>query len=535
MVRGNYLEDNDTRGVLLSISYYKRLGIDVGDKLYGFEQEFIIRGFFGAESLAGAVDVDGQPIVPYYIEPMVGPVSCYPDDVIIVLYDRAFTLPKVVISRVNIQLRSIEDYPVFANTIALSREYTVYISHPGSLIWQRVGSYIEEKGTGLIPFIMALVVLNIAATMLGSVKERKNEIASLSSVGLNPTHIMALFMAEAAVIGFIGGGLGYLLGISSYRVASSTIFGALQVREKVSAEWGLLAIIMSGFTAIFASVIPALQASTIVTPSLLRKWRLSDGERPEKSGQPWVLDLPVKLRTRELEPFIGFMQKRLRERSGGSMENISDVSLKEEETINGPLISLSFKWTQGEQSGMWSQNEIVISRGEGKDYFDAKIISKPYRDTEMPVINSASFVRKLLFEWDAITFELAAPFDPSLSQLYTLINAYTPTTLYLITTELDISEKLESLRRRVEWEGIRSPRMVISRVNPLDVNQCMKVAEEIILKVDVVCVSGGSDSVSSALALNATKQKKMICYVIDPRPPAERVKNPFQILRIVNI
>ena len=193
----------------------------------------------------------------------------------------------------------------------------------------------------MIPFLMVLVMLNVPVMMLGSVSERKDEIASLSSVGLDPTHISALFVAEAAVIGFIGGGLGYLLGILGYRTALTTWFGALQVQEKASAEWGLMAVLLSAFTAIIASLIPAVKASTIVTPSLLRKWSTSEEEvRPKETGQPWVLDLPVKLAVRELEPFTGFVHKRIRERTGDVTEHITDVSLKVEETDRGPLRKL---------------------------------------------------------------------------------------------------------------------------------------------------------------------------------------------------
>jgi len=101
--------------------------------------------------------------------------------------------------------------------IALIYEYRVYISHPRFLTAYYLGEYIEEQGTGLVLPLMVLVMLNIGLSMFANVNERRNEIASLSSIGLNPAHIAALFIAEAMIIGFIGGGLGYLLGASSTR------------------------------------------------------------------------------------------------------------------------------------------------------------------------------------------------------------------------------------------------------------------------------------------------------------------------------
>jgi len=398
-----------------------------------------------------------------------------------------------------------------------------------------VGGYVEEKGIGLVPILIVLVTLNIMASIFASVRERRSEIASLSSIGLNPTHIAALFMAEAMVLGFVGGGLGYLLGLFGYRVAASPLFGTLTVREKVSAEWSLISLLLSGFTAVLASVIPAMKASTIVTPSLLRRWHISADIQPREAGQPWVIDLPVKLRRRELEPFIGFIKKRMMKKTSSTLEYITNIKLTEEETEKGPLIKLAFRMVFSQERIFWSENILIISKAEGQNYFDAKIICSPVRDLRMPVIKTVSYIRQLIFEWDTLTFEVATPYDPSLSRLYTLVNAYTPTTLYIITTDLDIADRLESLRRRLEWEGVRPPRFVISRINPKDINQCLKIAEEIVKKVDVVCVSGKPEAISSSLAVAASRRNKMMCYVVDPRPEEERLRNPFQMLKIVNI
>lgn len=536
IVEGEFLKDGDLKGVLVSVSLKENLGLKVGDCLYGFDQEFIIRGFFDPRVLEVLTDVNGQTMMPYYIVPVVGNYAeCLGDETIIVTYERALTLPRVVVSRVTIRLRSGDDYSKFAELITFTREYQTYISHPDSLCMKYVGGYVEEKGIGLVPILIVLVTLNIMASIFASVRERRSEIASLSSIGLNPTHIAALFMAEAMVLGFVGGGLGYLLGLFGYRVAASPLFGTLTVREKVSAEWSLISLLLSGFTAVLASVIPAMKASTIVTPSLLRRWHISADIQPREAGQPWVIDLPVKLRRRELEPFIGFIKKRMMKKTSSTLEYITNIKLTEEETEKGPLIKLAFRMVFSQERIFWSENILIISKAEGQNYFDAKIICSPVRDLRMPVIKTVSYIRQLIFEWDTLTFEVATPYDPSLSRLYTLVNAYTPTTLYIITTDLDIADRLESLRRRLEWEGVRPPRFVISRINPKDINQCLKIAEEIVKKVDVVCVSGKPEAISSSLAVAASRRNKMMCYVVDPRPEEERLRNPFQMLKIVNI
>jgi len=539
ITEGDYLQDDDLRGILICSSLARTLEVDIGDKLYGFDREFVIRGFFDEKQIESLKDVDGQFLVPRYVVPVEPPIiaPCSGDEVVIVTYNTSLSLPRVVMSRVNVQLKdpTPQEYSEFAQIIALSREYHVYVSHPNSLYLQYLGSYVEEEGAGLVPFLMVLVMANISTMMLGLVSERKDEIASLSSVGLNPTHIAALFVAEATVIGFIGGGLGYLLGILGYRTALTTWFGMLQVREKASAEWGLAGLLLSGFAAIIASVIPALKASTLVTPSLLRKWSISEEERPKDTGQPWVLDLPVKLTLRELEPFVGFVQRRIRgESSKGMISYVTEISLKEEQKGNGPLKRLIFR-AYIPQSEEWSENELVIQRTEGKDHFEVSLLCMPSKNSYDIVHNTAAAVRDLFFEWNAAEFEVATPFDTSLSKLYTLVTAYNPTSLYIMAAQPIADKMINSLKRKIIIEGLRPPRIVISRVDPSDIEQCMKTAEELVSRADTVCISGGPDALCAALAISATKHKKMMCSVIDSGPSKARVEDPFRNLKIVNI
>jgi len=530
IVEGEYLKDNETQGVLISSDLKELLKVNVGDSLYGFNQEFVIRGFFDTKMLENWRDIDGNPIRPYMYDPIAGSFPSSGKNVIIVTYEKALKLPKVSISRVTIQLRNKENYEEMARTIILTYDYDVYISHPGSLVRQTLGSYVEEKGLGLIPFLMGLVILNIGASMLGSVRERREEIASLSSIGLNPTHIASLFVAEAIVLAFIGGGFGYLLGISSYRLASNPIFGALEVREKTSAEWGLIALFFSLATAILGSLIPALQSSTLVTPSLLRRWRIRESERPEGADNIWKIDLPIKILQREIEPFTAFILDRLEESGGVTRESIKLEKISEEAR------KISFIYNPPEL-GYRSHNELTVRKSETSNYNLTLLCTPegPPSHAREIVHRTATYVRKLILEWNAKTFEVATPYDPSLSQLYNLVNIYNPTTLYILSTRPDVDEKLEEFRNALILRGIRIPKIIVSTVDLSNLEETIKKAEEIVSKADVICVSGKPAALCMALAINAAKQKKMICYVLDDRPEKERLKNPYEELEVINV
>jgi len=64
--------------------------------------------------------------------------------------------------------------------------------------------------------LLALIIggLSVVNTMLMSVTERVREIGLKKAVGARTRHILREFLAEAALIGLIGGAVGYLIGVA---------------------------------------------------------------------------------------------------------------------------------------------------------------------------------------------------------------------------------------------------------------------------------------------------------------------------------
>ena len=62
-------------------------------------------------------------------------------------------------------------------------------------------------------FVLAATCLGVMSTMISSVLERGQEIGLMMALGAEDRRIMGLFIAEALVIGIIGGIPGYLLGL----------------------------------------------------------------------------------------------------------------------------------------------------------------------------------------------------------------------------------------------------------------------------------------------------------------------------------
>ena len=133
------------------------------------------------------------------------------------------------------------------------------------------------KGTSdlVIPILIAAaIVLN---TMLGSVYERVREIYIYSSLGLAPTHIAALFIAEASVYAILGAIAGYLVGqVMAKILLSFDLLTGLNLNYSSLSAVGSTAIIM--VTVLLSVIYPAKRASQIAMPGIERRWTLPEPE-----------------------------------------------------------------------------------------------------------------------------------------------------------------------------------------------------------------------------------------------------------------
>jgi len=152
----------------------------------------------------------------------------------------------------------------------------------------RFSAIAGSKSNGLLDIVIpiliaALIVLN---TMLGSVFERVKEIVIFSSIGLSPSNISMLFIAEALVYGIIGAVSGYLIGQTLSKVISSLnlLQGLYLNFSSTSAELSIFLVIA---VVLLSTIYPARKASEVASPSVDRVWRL-----PDPVGDEWDITLP---------------------------------------------------------------------------------------------------------------------------------------------------------------------------------------------------------------------------------------------------
>ncbi len=178
----------------------------------------------------------------------------------------------------------------------------------------------------IVPMLIAaLIVLN---TMMGAVYERDREIGVYSSVGLAPSHIASLFIAEALVYATMGAVLGYLLGqsITLYMARQGLMGGMFMNYSSLSAIFSTV-IVMA--TVVVSTLYPARRAADMAVPDVTRQWRF-----PEPDGDDWHFDFPFTIGRADALGMCSYLRRIFRSYGEGSVGDFmtESVALAAEET-----------------------------------------------------------------------------------------------------------------------------------------------------------------------------------------------------------
>ena len=410
IVEGRYLSDEDEDGVLISAKLKEKMSTTVGEalplRMSGEILELKIIGIFEDGRFEDLMDLDGQSLLPRKIinvntlprEPD-EPISviedlapCLTDEALVVTRGTALKIDGMWLSRLDI-ISEEEDLKEYAKMMALNKGFRAWASTEEGVYLAELASYFEGKGLPItIPWL--IVVLNVVVTMLNSLYERKKEVYIYSSIGMNPSHISGIFIAEAAVIGVLGGGIGYLVGLGWYK-AMSLLALALQVRQKVSALWSLAGIAVS-MAAVLVGGLTALRGSVIITPSLRRKWSIERG--PHTPMEPLELNLPIGVAEVEIEEFVEFVMRALRSSIDDWELAASQIKEDMEETEDESIRSISFIYRSAAMKlgGAYTKNRLILRKERGSEAYTVRLLTEGNMDG---IHKAGSFIRKIVMEW----------------------------------------------------------------------------------------------------------------------------------------
>jgi len=235
-----------------------------------------------------------------------------------------------------------------------------------------------------------IVILNVLATMMNAMFERRKEIDIFSSVGLNPRHISGVFLAEASILGVLGGGLGYLAGLGLYPAMERMALAPV-VTQKVSAVWLIAALGIAVASVVLGSMI-ALRSSVDLTPSLTRRWTMGDQMTSQKYR--WETKLPVRLDEGNLDGFIPYLRGQLELfTSLDSVPRVANIRSLEKTGLRG----LSFIYDQRSSNIGATRTSNVITLEKDSEGFYVPTLES---DGERESANKAgTFIRSIVIRW----------------------------------------------------------------------------------------------------------------------------------------
>ena len=132
-----------------------------------------------------------------------------------------------------------------------------------------VGAILGTLGSLLIAITAVATVvggIGISNTMFMSVMERVREIGVLKSIGATRNDIRFIFLAESALIGFVGGLIGFLAALLILNVAAD--FG---IPYLIRYRWIVFTFVFSAGVGVVAGFIPANNAAKLDPVEALRQ------------------------------------------------------------------------------------------------------------------------------------------------------------------------------------------------------------------------------------------------------------------------
>ena len=161
---------------------------------------------------------------------------------------------------------------------------------------------MSYSGVPNIIIPLAISVFIVLNTMIGSVYERKREIAVYTSVGLAPSHVSFLFIAEALAFAVLSVVFGYLLAQTTAVAVRRDERSGRGSRSTIPPWPGWRPCCWSSAVVLLSVIYPSRVAGQIAIPDVNRSWTL-----PPASGNTLALVFPFLMTYREHRSVGGFL------------------------------------------------------------------------------------------------------------------------------------------------------------------------------------------------------------------------------------
>jgi hypothetical protein len=327
LVGGRWLAENELNTILLPERLASNLGINPRKPesavvtIWGMPFEVV--GVFSGKKLQQRTDLDGEPLTPATfprevsgelteeeldamesgddVREFQSRYEHVPGDLTLIIPHRTLMATGGHLKAVAIVPQAEISTQKEAQNLVDRFGLSLFSGEPDGTYLYHASDTMSYSGMPniIIPIIISVfIVLN---TMIGSVYERKREIGIYTSVGLAPSHVSFLFIAEALALAVISVVLGYLLAQTSAKLFAETALWS-GITVNYSSWAGVAAMILVIMVVLVSVLYPSKVAGEIAIPDVNRAWKL-----PEADGNTLEVTLPFYMSYTEHRSIGGFL------------------------------------------------------------------------------------------------------------------------------------------------------------------------------------------------------------------------------------
>lgn len=129
-------------------------------------------------------------------------------------------------------------------------------------------AHFKKFSYGISAVVILIGSLVVLVTLMGSVRERTEEIGIFRAVGFRRRHVMRIIFFEAAAVSLVAGVLGYILGYATVKLGLTLIKGPIAI--PFNASLALMAVGLALSVGLLSSAYPAWMASRLDPSRALR-------------------------------------------------------------------------------------------------------------------------------------------------------------------------------------------------------------------------------------------------------------------------
>ncbi len=365
LIGGRWFLPDERRAVLLPERMALDLGIDPARpeqntvRVWGMPLQVV--GVFSGRALNDNNDLDGEPLTPVTFPSEVSvelsevelealesgeDVRIYQSRYQHTAGDLTIIVPYPTLMSVGGKLKAVAIRPEAglvdrdaAEELVDRFGLTLFSGEPDGIYVYHASDTMSYSGVPNVAIPLVISVFIVLNTMIGSVYERKREIGIYTSVGLAPSHVSFLFIAEALAFAVLSVVLGYLVAqITAELFAGSSLWSGITVNYSSMA--GVAAMVLVILVVLISVIYPSRVAAEIAIPDVNRSWKL-----PEAVNDTIDVTLPFLMNYKEhmsvggflLEHFEGHQDVSHGLFSAGSIEyGLNRCRIPLEQQTNGP-------------------------------------------------------------------------------------------------------------------------------------------------------------------------------------------------------